>query len=61
MNENFHRSWSDYERGFGNLNPEFWYGLRSLHCLTSRGTWELHIDFTFLNWTNSYLHYKHFK
>ena len=57
---NFHRSWLEYERGFGNLNSEFWYGLRSLHCLTSKGTWELRVDFTFTNWTNSYLHYKNF-
>ena len=60
-NENFHRSWLDYERGFGDLNSEFWYGLRSLHCLTSKGTWELRIDFTFTNGTKSYLHYNKFK
>ena len=61
--EDFNRSWSDYEKGFGNLeiNYEFGYGLRSLHCLTSKGTWELHIDFTFTNGTKSYLHYNKFK
>ena len=60
-NENFHRPWLNYERGFGNLHSEFWYGLRSLHCITSKGTWELRVDFTFTNWTNSYLHYNNFK
>jgi len=60
----FHRFWTDYERGFGylyNRYSAFWYGLRSLHCLTSKGTWELRIDFTFANRTKSYLHYKQFK
>ena len=56
----FHRSWLEYERGFGSLSSEFWYGLRSSHCLTSKGTWELRVDFTFTNWTTSYLHYKNF-
>ena len=60
-NENFHRPWLDYERGFGSLHSEFWYGLRSLHCITIKGTWELRVDFTFTNWTNSYLHYNNFR
>ena len=60
-NEDFNRFWSDYEKGFGDLNSEFWYGLKSLNCLTSKGKWELRIDFTFHNWTESYLHYKHFE
>ena len=25
----FNRSWSDYEKGFGDLNREFWYGLKT--------------------------------
>ena len=60
-NEDFHRFWLDYERGFGNLKSEFWYGLRPIHCLTNRETWELRIDFTFDNGTRSYLHYNHFR
>jgi len=59
--EDFNRFWSDYETGFGELNFAFWYGLRSLNCLTSKGTWELRIDFTFANGTKSYLHYNKFK
>ena len=59
--EDFDRFWSDYERGFGNLKSEFWYGLRPMHCLTNRGTWELLIDFTYNNGTKSYLHYDHFR
>ena len=41
---NFTRDWEDYENGFGDLNGEFWYGLRNLHCLTAREEVELRID-----------------
>ena len=41
---NFTRNWEDYENGFGDLNGEFWYGLRNLHCLTAREEVELRID-----------------
>ena len=57
----FNRSWSDYEKGFGDLNGEFWYGLKSMNCLTQTSQWELRIDFKFDNGTKSYLHYKKFK
>ena len=40
----FNRSWADYERGFGDLNTEFWYGLRNIHCLTEREEVELQIE-----------------
>ena len=29
---NFNRNWADYEKGFGNLTTEFWYGLAEIHC-----------------------------
>ncbi|XP_065918771.1 fibrinogen-like protein A [Dysidea avara] len=60
VNEDFNRFWWEYELGFGNLQTEFWYGLHSLHCLTSKGQWELWIDLTFSNGTDTYLHYNHF-
>ena len=59
--ENFHRGWNDYERGFGSLTDELWYGLRALHCLTKKGQWEMRIDFTYNNGTKSYLHYNSFR
>ena len=59
--ENFHRNWTDYEMGFGNLESEFWYGLRTLYYLTWGGPWEMRIDFTFSNGTNSYLQYRIFE
>ena len=54
------RDWVEYEDGFGNLHGEFWIGLRSMHCLTSQGNWELRIDYQFKNGTKSYLHYNKF-
>jgi len=54
------RDWVEYEDGFGDLNGEFWLGLRSMNCLTSTGTWELRIDYQLQNGTKSYLHYKQF-
>lgn len=58
---NFHRGWMEYVDGFGDLNKEFWYGLKPIYCLTNQGKWELRVDFTFENGTKSYLHYNHFK
>ena len=58
--EKFHRNWKDYEKGFGSLTGELWYGLRALHCLTQHRKWELRVDFTFSNGTKSFMHYNHF-
>ena len=57
----FNRPWSEYEKGFGDLNGEFWYGLKNMNCLTQTGQWELRVDFEFKNKTRSYLHYNVFK
>ena len=64
----FNRYWSEYEEGFGNLpvddkdtTGEFWIGLRSLHCLTSQGQWELRIDYMLSNKTKGYLSYHQFR
>ena len=64
----FNRYWSEYEEGFGNLpdtdkdtTGEFWIGLRSLHCLTNHGQWELRIDYMFPNKTKGYLLYHNFR
>ena len=58
---NFNKTWVDYEKGFGNLNTEFWYGLAAIHCLTQRGQWEMRVDYQFNNKTWSYFHYNQFR
>ena len=40
----FNRTWEDYEDGFGQLSSEFWYGLKNMHCLTTRQEMELRIN-----------------
>ena len=58
---NFNRNWVDYEKGFGDLNTEFWYGLEEIHCLTQRGQWEMRVDYQFTNNKSLfYLHYNEF-
>ena len=57
---NFNKNWTDYEKGFGDLNAEFWYGLESMHCLTQRGQWEMRVDYQKNDKTWSYLHYNQF-
>ena len=59
--EDFNRNWIEYEDGFGSLTGEFWYGLRALHCLTSRGRWELQLEMQFPNGTKYYLLYNNFQ
>ena len=56
----FNRKWADYEKGFGDLNTEFWYGLEELHCLTQRGHWEMRVDYQHYDKTWSYIHYNNF-
>ena len=57
---NFNKNWTDYEKGYGDLNTEFWYGLELMHCLTQRGQWEMRVDYQKNDKTWSYLHYNNF-
>ena len=57
---NFNRKWIDYEKGFGSLSTEFWYGLTLMHCLTQEGQWEMRLDFQRSDKTWSYYHYNQF-
>ena len=56
----FVRQWDDYERGFGDLNTEFWYGLRNIHCLTTREEVELQIELRQDNGTGEVWTYGYF-
>ena len=58
---NFNKKWTNYEKGFGNLTTDFWYGLAAMHCLTQRSQWEMRVDYQFSNGSWSYLHYKQFR
>ncbi len=39
----FNRTWAEYENGFGDLNENFWLGLRKIQRITDMGTHELFI------------------
>ena len=60
-NVDFNKYWVDYEDGFGSLTGEFWYGLHAIHCLTSRGQWQLRIDYTTTAGVKGYLLYSNFR
>ena len=57
----FFRNWREYEDGFGNINNDFWYGLRLMHFLTQSGQWEMRVDFRKQDGSLSYVHYNQFK
>ena len=58
---NFNRTWTEYENGFGDLNNEFWYGLRNIHCLTTRDTVQLQVQLNHSNGTGQTWTYHHFR
>lgn len=39
----FDRLWEDYERGFGDLNGEFWLGLQKIHSVARAGGYVLRV------------------
>ncbi len=57
----FKRPWVDYENGFGNLSGEFWYGLKNMHCLTSRESMEVEVELRKTDGTKKVLSYGNFK
>ena len=48
--QNFYLNWIDYVRGFGDLDGEFWLGLRNLQRLT-RTTSQMRVDMQ--DWNNA--------
>ena len=56
----FNKNWREYEDGFGDLNEDFWAGLKLMNALTQRGQWEMRVDFQHNNKSWSYLHYNQF-
>ncbi|KAK3701843.1 hypothetical protein RRG08_030427 [Elysia crispata] len=41
----FYRDWNAYKDGFGSNTGEFWIGNEQIYALTSKGNYELRIDF----------------
>ncbi|XP_068599837.1 angiopoietin-related protein 3 [Brachionichthys hirsutus] len=40
----FDQTWNAYERGFGDLQKNFWLGLKKIHSFTQQGVYVLRID-----------------
>ena len=57
----FNRGWNDYERGFGNIDGDYWLGLTSLHQLLQlNGANELRIDLRDYSGNSAYAKYSSF-
>ena len=41
---NFYRNWDEYVNGFGNLNGEFWLGLKYINDITTLSSSTLRVD-----------------
>ena len=60
LQSSFDRNWKEYEDGFGDLNEDFWAGLKLMNTLTQNGQWEMRVDFQKNDKSWSYLHYNQF-
>ncbi len=56
--ENFYRTWTEYEEGFGGLYGEFWLGLDKIHRLAVDVT--LRIDMMAPDRSKAYARYEDF-
>lgn len=52
----FNRNQSEYEDGFGDLNEDFWAGLKMMNTLRQKGQWEMRVGLQSNNMSWSYLH-----
>ena len=57
---NFNQSWNKYEAGFGNLNGEYWLGLRYIHRLTASAAQQLRVDLEDIDGNTAYALYNRF-
>ncbi|CAC5389864.1 Fibrinogen-like protein A,Ryncolin-4,Angiopoietin-related protein 7,Ficolin-3,Ficolin-1-B,Techylectin-5A,Ficolin-2,Ryncolin-1,Tenascin-R,Fibrinogen-like protein 1,Angiopoietin-1,Tenascin-X,Fibrinogen C domain-containing protein 1-A,Tenascin-N,Ryncolin-3,Tenascin,Fibroleukin,Fibrinogen C domain-containing protein 1,Ryncolin-2,Techylectin-5B,Angiopoietin-2,Microfibril-associated glycoprotein 4,Ficolin-1-A,Ficolin-1,Fibrinogen C domain-containing protein 1-B,Angiopoietin-4 [Mytilus coruscus] len=56
----FFRGWTEYVKGFGDVNTEFWLSNDKLHDLTFQGSYELRADLAVLNGDKAYAKYSTF-
>ncbi|XP_022062321.1 angiopoietin-related protein 3 [Acanthochromis polyacanthus] len=40
----FDQTWEKYEKGFGDLEKDFWLGLKKIHSITQQGVYILRVD-----------------
>ena len=56
----FDQSWSECETGFGNVNGEYWLGLRYIHHLTASASQEMRVDLEDFESNTAYALYRNF-
>ena len=56
----FYLNWADYEKGFGDLNGEFWLGLNKINRLTEKKPSFLRIELEDFAGTKKYAYYHTF-
>jgi len=57
----FDRKWTQYEAGFGDLDGEFWLGLKNVNKLTENSVNDLRVEMISFNGSKKYAEYKEFR
>ena len=57
----FYLNWADYNKGFGDLNGEFWLGLNKINRLTAAQSTSLRVDLEDFDGNKRYATYSTFK
>jgi len=58
---NFKRKWTSFEDGFGELNGEFWLGLKKLNKLTKNSVNDLRVEISSFDGETKYAKYTEFR
>ncbi|KAG7498099.1 hypothetical protein JOB18_048700 [Solea senegalensis] len=57
----FHRNWTEYKDGFGDLMQNHWLGLSKVFSMTQKKTWTLRVDLYTHDGRTLYALYKNFR